>query len=718
MNLENPEQTSIPETEPQAIEAPSAEPIKASDEEEQIDPRELIETTNIAKKLDKELLLKIGQDCRKGFLYDLESRSQWMEDLKDWLKLASLEREEKSFPWENASNIKYPLITTAAMQFSARAYPSLIPSDGAVVKGVVIGTDPDGQKAARANRVSKYMSWQCMHQMDNWEEDIDKKLMRVAITGNMFKKTYYDASKGYNVSKIITVNNLVVHNWIKSLEDAERISEVFYLFPRQVQNKKTAGLYLDVDLGSPSIAGELEVDEYDGSGDVSMLPYTFVEQHTYLDLNKDGHQEPYIVTFELTSGKILRITARYDTEGIVENDKGKIVEIRPLQYYTKFGFIPNPDGSYLDIGFGHLLGPLNESINTGVNQITDAGTLSNMQSGFLGKGLRVKGGDYRMQPGEWKWVNATGDDLRKQIIPLPVKDPSNVLFELVKFLLQAGKELASIAEIFVGKMPGQNTPATTTQASIEQGMKVFTAIYKRVYRSLNSEFKKLYELNSVYLDENHYKSIVDDPKASKADWTLKGYDICPAADPTSTSQQEKVAKAQANLQLLPLGIMDAVEVVKRILEAQEQPNWEKLIKGLAETGQAAPPPPDPKAQEMQMKMESEKQSAQIKMQVLQQKAETDNRSKEAQLHMKAQENAMNLQMKQATSRQDAMSREHNQKIFLAEALSKAAAGQVETSQKTAQKEQLHQQKMKHNEESSKSKSASQKTTGKTGKTTQ
>lgn len=208
--------------------------------------------------------------------------------------------------------------------------------------------------------------------------------------------------------------------------------------------------------------------------------------------------------------------------------------------------------------------------------MTDAGTLANMQSGFIGKGLRLKMGDQRFTPGEWKPVNATADDLRKQIVPLPTKDPSDVLFKLMTALITSGKELASVAEIFTGKMPGQNTPATTTMASVEQGMKVFTAVYKRIFRSLAKEFKKIYELNETYLDPNTYVQVLDSAIGPE-DFNDADYDVCPGADPNAVSSSEKMQKAQALLELLPTGILDPVEVIRRVLVAQEQPNYEKLF---------------------------------------------------------------------------------------------------------------------------------------------
>jgi chaperonin GroES len=306
-------------------------------------------------------------------------------------------------------------------------------------------------------------------------------------------------------------------------------------------------------------------------------PYTFIEQHTFLDLDDDGYKEPYIVTFHKESKKVVRIVARFDETTIKQGPDGKIHKIDPIQYYTKFGFIPNPDGGFYDIGFGVLLGPINESVNTLINQLLDSGHLSTLQSGFIGKGLRIRMGDNRFTPGEWKAVNSTGSDLKQQIVPLPTKEPSNVLFQLMGSLITSGKELASVAEIFVGKMPGQNTPATTTMATIEQGMKVFTAVYKRLYRSLTEEFLKIARLNYLYLNpttEVQDLNIMINPQ----DFDPKAHKIYPGADPTAVSQTEKLLKAQGLMELLPTGVLDPVKVVQRILDAQEQPNVNDLKK--------------------------------------------------------------------------------------------------------------------------------------------
>jgi chaperonin GroES len=660
--------------------------------------RQLVESKNIAETIDEQKLTQIGSDCAKGFEYDLSTRSEWENNLKDWTKLALQVREEKSWPWPKAANVKYPLLSTAAMQFNARAYPSLIPSNGDVVKVNVIGKDRDGTKLERAKRIGMFMSYQVLYEMHCWEEDMDKLLMMLPIIGTVFKKTYYNPVIKQNVSELVLPENLVVNYWAKSLESAERVSEIIPLSKRLVKEKMMSKTYLDVELGDP-IPDPTQMTQAVAQDEAT--PYQIIEQHTYLDLDEDGYAEPYVVTFERTSGKVLRIVARFDEDTIYTNEDGDLQRIEPIQYYTKFGFIPNPDGGFYDVGFGLLLGPLNESVNTLINQLIDAGTLSNLQGGFLGKGLKLKMGESRWQPGEWKPVNSTADDLRKQIVPLPAKEPSNVLFQLMGSLITSGKELASVAEIFVGKMPGQNTPATTTMATIEQGMKVFTAVYKRVYRALRSEFKKIYDLNRVYLDPNKYAAVID-TEVGPDDFDKESYDVCPAADPSTPTGTEKLMKAQGLLELLPTGILDPVEVIRRVLEAQEQPNYERLFnQQIQQTGQMQPPP-DPKLQEMEMKGQLEQQKIALQAQEKERAAMLAERSQAVQLAMKTQEHNLKMQADAQKAKLSAAEAIHKQRIF-------SVTEQAKVNQQLVHKEQAHRQSMAQQQEKAKLASAASKT---------
>ena len=660
----------------------------------------LKESLNLATKLTDDDLITIGNQVVDGFDADVKSREPWEEDLKNWTELALQIVKQKTFPWPNAANIKYPLLATAAMQFSARAYPTLIPSNGKVVKCKVNGYDQDGMKSARAERISTHMSYQVLQQMDDWEEHMDRLLICLPIAGTVFKKTYWDSEKQRNCSHLVLPKTLVVNYYAKSLDDAERITEIIYQTKRKVKEFSNQKIYLDIDLGSPSV--ELEKNAVNPNNnfdsDDETTPYELLVQHSYFDLDGDGYAEPYIVTVDYQTRKVLRIVARFTGDDIVIEGKSKVISIKPFQHYTKYSFIPNPDGGFYDIGFGRLLGPLNNSADTIINQLVDAGTLSNLQSGFIGKGLRIKVGDIRFEPGEWKTVNATGDDIKKQVFPLPVREPSDVLFKLLDLLLKSGKELASVAEIFVGKMPGQNTPATTTMATIEQGMKVFTAVYKRVYRALTSEFRKIYLLNRMYMNPEEEVSVLDFPM-EQSDYNGPEDDIYPGADPTAVSSQEKQAKVQAIMQLLQLGTIDPMAVTKLYLEAYEIPNAESYIK------QPQPPAPDPKMEAIKAKAQVDQQKAQIDMQVAQHKLQLEAASKEQEMQMKAAQLQQELEAKKMQAVLDAQ-------LAQASAQSKIQIGQQEAQAKMGQQAQQsklnmitqslsHQQQMKHQAEAAK-----------------
>lgn len=652
----------------------------------------LLESTNIAESLDEQQLRKIGQDAFAGYDLDEQSRQDWIKHVDEWTKLAKQTIEPKTYPWVGASNVKYPLLSTAAMQFAARAYPSLVPSNGRIVNAKAQGKDPQGEKSQIAEAVSIYMSYQIMEEMSGWEEDMDKLLIMLPIVGTMFKKTYWDALKEENCSHIVMPKDLVINYWTRHLCDAERISEIIEMSDRKIKERQQAGLWLDVDLGR---APQPLMDQPGPSVVDETTPYTFIEQHTFLDLDEDGYKEPYIVTFHKESKKVVRIVARFDETTIKQGPDGKLHKIDPIQYYTKFGFVPNPDGGFYDIGFGVLLGPLNESVNTLINQLLDSGHLSTLQAGFIGKGLRIRMGDNRFTPGEWKAVNATGTDLKQQIMPLPTREPSNVLFQLMGSLISSGKELASVAEIFVGKMPGQNTPATTTMATIEQGMKVFTAVYKRLFRSLKEEFEKLARLNNMYLNPN---TIVQDLDVtiSAEDFNPKAHKIVPGADPTAVSQTERLMKAQGLMELLPTGVLDPVKVVTRVLDAQEQPNWQELIKPeIAQSGQI-PQQPDPKMLEMQMKGQMEQQKIGLQAQAQQHKMELETRDRETQLAMKQQEHEQAMQHAADMANLQAADAVHKQRVF-------SAQEQAAFIQKLMQDHAVHQQKMAHAEAASKQK---------------
>lgn len=680
--------------------------------------RGYIEAVNIADHLDEDKLKKIGEECSRGFEMDLLSRDVWEHKIDEYTKLALQIQDQKAYPWPKASNVKYPLLSTAAMQFAARAYPTLVPSDGKVVIGQVIGKDPDDSKQDQAERISTYMSYDIMHQMEGWEEGMDKLLIMLPIVGIMFKKSYWDPIKKVNCSHVLLPKNVVVNYWATNMCDVERISEIIPMSKRMVKQRQMSKLFKDCDLGAPpSVPMDFHPKQTQWMpANDDTTPYEIIEQHCYYDLDDDDYAEPYIVTFHRQTKKVLRIAARYDENTMLFNDDGSLAGIEPIHYYTKFGFIPSPDGSFYDIGFGMLLGPLNESVNTLINQLIDAGTLNNLQAGFIGKGLRLRMGDMRFMPGQWQAVNAVGDDLKKQIFPLPTKEPSPVLFQLMGTLVQSGKELASVAEIFTGKMPGQNTPATTTMATVEQGMKVFTAIYKRIYRALQEEFCKLFKLNATYLDPQTYSAVINEP-IGPDDFDEKTYRVIPAADPNAVSSTEKLQKAQGLLELLPIGVLDPVQVITRVLQAQEQPNYEQLFnQAVQQTGQMPPPPPDPKVLELQMKSQAQQQEAQLKSASQQQEMELDARSKQQQMQMQGQEHAQKMQMTAQEAQVKAAAQQHTVQAQIAGEQMKNQQQQQSHQQQMTQQQETHKANLQNTKEvmQSKAQAAKQHSPSKTG----
>ena len=572
---------------------------------------DLMSSPNITEMMDEEHLDTIGMRVVQEYEMDRTSRQDWEKKMEDSMKLALQVVEAKSFPWPNSSNVKFPLITIAALQFHARAYPALIPGKD-IVKCRVNTVDPDGMKQLRAERIEDHMSYQLLEQDENWEDQMDKVLITTPIIGCSFKKTYWSPRIKSNISEMVLARDLVVDYWTKSLDTANRITHVLFLNRNDIQERIGRGLYQDVDLGlaQPKDANPVR-DQAQGvhpANEDRDMPYEILEQHRYMDLDGDGYAEPYIVTVHKDSKKVLRILANY-FEDSIERVSNRIVYIKPEQYFTKFSFIPSPDGGFYDLGFGVLLGPLNESINTLVNQLIDAGTMSVTAGGFLGRGLKIRGGNQSFAPLEWKHVETTGDDIRKNIFPLPVREPSQVLFTLLSLLINYGERIGSATDVMVGENPGQNTPAETSRNMMEQGMKIFTGIFKRVYRSLKQEFKLHYRLNQLYLDN---KVTFGTKTVLLEDYNGPIEDITPSADPNIVSDGQRVNQASAVLQAAHTSPgFNLYEANKRYLEALKVPSIDLILPD-PKGPNAVPPPQNPKVQIEQMKMQAKQAELQAK----------------------------------------------------------------------------------------------------------
>ncbi len=489
---------------------------------------------NVADELDKEEVKNIGLRVIEEFDIDSRSREEWEKSAKEAMKVALQEREAKNWPFDKASNVKYPLITVAALQFNARAYPEIVDNARGIVKAKVIGADPDGQKRAKADRISEHMSYQLGEEMEEWEGDTDTLLIQLPIMGTAFRKVYYDQVLKRNRSEMVPAIDLVVNQAVRTLEEAPRVSHVLRFYPQQIEERKRAGLWLDVDLGQPPSA--------EGDKDA---PHEFIEQHRYLDLDKNGLSEPYIVTVHKETSQPVRIVANY-AQGDVKIDDGKIIRIAKRDYFVKYGFIPDPKGGFYDIGFGRLLESIGASIDTIMNQMLDAATLQNAGGGFIGSGIRLKKGVIRQEVGKFVTVEHSGGAIRDAIYNFEHPGPSAVSFSLLDLMIGAAKDITAVQDIMTGDSGEKNQTATTTLALIEQGMKIFTAIYKRIYRGLKQEFKMLYRLNAEHLDDEAYFTVMDDQKAIKReDYAPDAYDVCPSADPRVVTDMQRMARAQA-----------------------------------------------------------------------------------------------------------------------------------------------------------------------------
>lgn len=583
---------------------------------------EVIRSANLCDRFTEEDLRKIGEWCAENYQRDLESRRRWLERSEGALELAMQVQKEKTFPWANCSNVIFPLITIGALQFHARAYPVIVSGDK-VVRCRAVGNDPQGVMKGLANKISAHMSWQVLEQDQDWEEETDRALLNVAIVGCGFKKTYYSGEKGHNVSCYVQAKDLIFDYWAKSIETAVTKTHRIPMFRNDIYSSVQAGKFRDIlesswytaDATIPTDPQRDEQDNRDGLERPTSnynTPFHMCEQHTWLDLDNDGYAEPYIITFEETSQEVVRIVTRFDREADIQrNVEGKIIRITPWEYFTKIPFIPSPDGSIMDIGFGTLLGPLNESVNSAINQLFDAGTISNTAGGFLGRGAKIRGGVYEFSPFEWQRVDSTGDDIRKNILPLPVREPSDVMFKLLGLIIDYTNRISGTTEINVGENVGQNTPAETARTMSENGQKIYTAIFKRIWRALRKEFQKLYQLNSVYLPTK-VRFGASGQEIGREDYRGSAAQIVPYADPNIASAGERWGRAAAVKQLAagnPAYDQDAVELDCLLALGISDP--ERLYKGVEN---APPPPPDVRLQIQEMKTQQAMAELQVKQQ--------------------------------------------------------------------------------------------------------
>lgn len=555
---------------------------------------------NLAGNYSKEKLAKLGKRVVEDYKEDLSSRSEWEKRKARNLKLFACYRDPKDTPFPNASNICVPLLSMAVLQFQARAYDALVPA-----KEVVKGWSTDGKAKDAANRITKHMNYQLLTEMEEWEEEMDRLCLLAPLNGVVYKKSYYDPIKRRPVSETLTTDEMVTPYGYKRFEDCPRKTHVIRMSVNDILIREKSKIFVNVDklktvkkdgkkviapgrdLDSNPLAPQLKdaKDQIDGINESGLLPddkpRTFLECHRLWDLDKNGIQVACITTVDEETEAVLRIVDRRYKDELTGQEK-------IYEYFTKYGFIPNPE-SHLDYGFAHFLERLNETANTIINELVDAGNLQNMQGGFVNTRSGIKKGGLTFARGEYKGVNIPTDDIRKALFPITHNPPSQALFVLLGLIMDYSKEITSVTDAILGKMPPSDTPATSFMATLEQGLKVYSTIHKRMHRSLKKELKKIFTLNSRYLDDKIY-FLVQDSTSQEAESLISGrldyqnhIDVIPVSDPGITSRIEKIAKAEKIYQMTlasPLTNQNQefiYEATKRVYQQMEVGNIESLL---------------------------------------------------------------------------------------------------------------------------------------------
>lgn len=552
---------------------------------------------NLAEILPEATLTAIGERVIRDVETDLGSRGDWESRYERNLAIAMQTKEDKVFPWPGAANSKSPILTAAAIQFNAEAYPVIV--DGSnLVKGRVLGPDPDGTKKARAERIGSHMTWQLLYRMPDWEANTDRLLLILPIVGCMFRKTYYDSIENANRSEIVDGLDFVINNDAKSIEAAPRYAQKLHLYPYEARELIAAGQWRDVRIDG------------DDNGDDDEAIVEFYEQHRSEDLDEDGFPEHYVVTCT-TEGEVARIVPCFGAEDVtvlIGNKTEKLVKVAPedmgsvdrivkiarRQYFTKYGFIPSPDGSFYDIGFGDLLENVTGLIDTLQNQMLDAASLANAGGGFVGSGVNIRGGNFKFALGEFKRVDTTGGPLKDNFMMLPAPGPAPVSFNLLEMLMQSARDITSSQDVVAGRAP-PNQPATTTLALIEQAGTVRKGIFKRIHRAFGNELRILRWLNKNYLDEEEYFQLNDATEATRIareDYADDDLDVIPVSDPSQISDMHKMARAEAMMQTFNGDPLINQKLIRQnMLEAMGA----RDIKAFFDV---PPPAPDPKVLEM------------------------------------------------------------------------------------------------------------------------
>tara|TARA_R100000900_G_scaffold144362_1_gene128312 strand:- start:163 stop:2628 length:2466 start_codon:yes stop_codon:yes gene_type:complete len=543
--------------------------------------------SNLAEFMDEGELDEIVTELIEAYEGDKETRADWSSTYSEGLGLLGLKNEDRTEPFPGSSGVTHPLLAESVTQFQAQSYKELFPAGGPVKTQIMGATNPTVE--AQSSRVKEFMNYQISHVMEEYEPELDQMLFHLPLSGSAFRKIYFDDKLARPVSKFVSSEDLVVPYDATDLMTCLRITHVIKMPANDVRKYQVSGFYRDIDLDDPSEPDSNKVkdkmDEIDGKKKVYTKDdiYTILEMHVDLDLpgyedaNEAGETSgislPYIVTIDESSSTILAIRKNWNETDVLKTKK---------QYFVHYKFLPGL-GFY---GFGliHMLGGLSKSATSILRQLIDAGTLANLPSGFKARGLRIRDDDQPLVPGEFRDVDAPSGEIRNSLVPLPYKEPSGTLYQLLGFVIESGKSFAAVADMKLGEGNEVN-PVGTTMALLERGMKVMSAIHKRMHAAQGKEFKLMAQLFAETLPPSYPYQVVGGDQMIKAQDFDARIDVIPVSDPNIFSVTQRVTLAQQQLQLAQSNpqMHNLSEAYRRMYEAMGVQNIEALM----------PPPPQP-----------------------------------------------------------------------------------------------------------------------------
>jgi hypothetical protein len=526
---------------------------------------------NLAEDMDEGQLTELSGDLVGEFDADINSRKDWLTTYVDGLELLGLKVEDRTEPWPGACNVYHPLLTEALVKFQAETMMETFPAIGPVKTQIIGKQTPE--KEAAALRVKEDMNYQLTDMMPEYRPEHERMLWGLGLAGNAFKKVYYDPSLERQVAMYVPAEDIVVPYGASSLETAERVTHVMRKTKNELRKLQVAGFYRDVDLGEPFLdidEAEKKIAEKLGFNPTEDDRYKILEMHVNLDLengdSEDGIALPYVVTIEKGTGTILSIRRNWNPDDDLKAKRN---------HFVHYGYIPG-FGFYC-FGLIHLIGAFAKSGTMILRQLVDAGTLSNLPGGMKSRGLRIKGDDTPIAPGEWRDVDVPSGAIRDNILPLPYKEPSQVLNQLMNQIIEEGRRFASAADMKVSDMSA-NSPVGTTLAILERTLKVMSAVQARIYYAMKQEFKLLKGIIRDYTPKEYsYDPDVGDRRAKQADYD--NVDVIPVSDPNAATMSQKVVQYQAVMQMAQQypQIYDLPELNRQMLEVLGIKNIGKLV---------------------------------------------------------------------------------------------------------------------------------------------